>query len=117
MKNLITEKQLEAFDKLAEEGLSFFFDSVRTNVKTLKKKLGPPCFEENDGQEKCNYTWNVVTDTGIPFSIYDWKENRPLDENEYIDFHIGATNEKDSKIAKEALIHFLSYGKDEHPGA
>jgi hypothetical protein len=98
-------------------GTSFHGETIRCSVKTLKEKLGQPVIEENDGFGKVNYRWHLMTDKGYGFTLYDYKHYRPLDEDELVDWHIGAKNANESKICKEALIHFIAYGTDEHPGA
>lgn len=119
MKNLKNSTlDTDLWNSLTPEGTSYFSLDVRATVNQLKSKLGDPLFEDNDGSDKTNMEWNCLTKEGIPFTIYDYKLYQPIRNfDAYIDWHIGARNQKEAKIAKEALIHFLSYGKDEHPGA
>lgn len=72
----------------------------------LRNVLGQPNFESNDGEDKVNFDWIMETEDGEPFTVYDWKEYRQLDENEDIEWHIGGrsgltTGKALSEITKE----------------
>lgn len=95
-------------DKDPQGGTSFFNDTILTTVKTLKSKLGEPCDDNNSGSDKVNFEWRAKTDSGEVFYIYDWKEYRRLRETEKITFHIGASDSKISKKAKQELITILN---------
>ena len=75
------------------EGTSFYGDAFRASVSDLRKILGLPKFENNNGEEKTNFEWIMETESGEVIAIYDWKEYRALDEDELIDWHIGGENE------------------------
>ena len=49
----------------------------------------------------------METEDGEPFTVYDWKEYRPLPEDEVIEWHIGGrsglTTEKALLEIREAL--------------
>jgi hypothetical protein len=118
MKNIFNEpeliKQFDAACNAAEHwGTSYYRDDVRTTVQELSQKLGQPTFDDNKGEDKTNFEWNLLTDAGVPFTVYDWKHYRPLSNTEYVDWHIGARNAEESRICKEALIHFISYGTEQ----
>ena len=70
-------------------GTSYHNDTVTCSVNDLKTILGKPEYEDNTGMDKVNFQWVCQTDNGDIFTIYDWKEYRELDENEYIEWHIG----------------------------
>ncbi len=70
-------------------GTSFHDHTFTATVDDLRNVLGQPKFESNDGQDKVNFDWIMETEDGEPFTVYDWKEYRQLDENEDIEWHIG----------------------------
>jgi hypothetical protein len=114
MKNIFNDEALiEQFNEACQSGTSYHFHDVRTTVQELTTKLGAPSWDDNDGCDKVNFEWQLLTDAGIPFTVYDWKHFRPLKNTEYIDWHIGARNEEEGRICKEALIHFIAYGTEQ----
>ena len=60
--------------------------------------------KEGDGN-KVNFEFEFETEDGLFFTAYDWKEYRPLELGETIEFHIGAKDEMDPKQGKEILQH------------
>lgn len=75
-------------------GTSFHDTTITTTPKILKALLGEPDIEENDGSDKVNMEWVRETDTGYVFTVYDWKEYRPLRDNDMVEWHIGGNNKK-----------------------
>jgi hypothetical protein len=117
MKNTLNDVDLSHkwWDAVAEtEGVFYFKHDVRTTVQELITKLGTPGYDENEGDPKeSNFEWSLCTDSGIPFLVCDKGYDRPLTNTEYVDFQILARNEEESRICKEALIHFISYGTEQ----
>jgi hypothetical protein len=72
--------------------ISFHNTTIKCSVSTLTKVLGEPDYSGNDGEDKVNFEWNMETDNGDVFTVYDWKEYRSLNENEMIEWHIGGTD-------------------------
>jgi len=71
-------------------------------------KLFPNSYHgSNDGQDKTNFYFNLETDNGDLFTIYDWKFYRPLEMDEVIGWHIGAMSEHISLIAKAEILAML----------
>ena len=70
-------------------GTSFHDDVFNASVSDLRKILGTPESETNDGEDKVNFEWVMENEEGEVFTVYDWKEYRVLDENELIEWHIG----------------------------
>ena len=70
-------------------GTSFHGDVFTATVSDLRKILGSPKFEHNDGEDKTNFDWTMETEDGQIFTVYDWKYYRPLEENELVEWHIG----------------------------
>jgi hypothetical protein len=89
-------------------GTSFHDTTIRTTIHTLLKLLGQPTIVDNTGLDKTNYEWEMETDNGDIFTVYDWKEYKILHEHEIIEFHIGGmskaiTEQAKNKIYKEAM--------------
>lgn len=75
--------------KKSVNGTSFHNTVVHATVEQLRQVLGEPACEQNDGEDKVNFEWDMETDSGAPFTVYDWKEYRVLAEDEEIEWHIG----------------------------
>ena len=75
-------------DKSAN-GTSFHNHTFTATVADLRRVLGQPKFESNDGEDKVNFEWVMETEAGDVFTVYDWKEYRSIDEDEDIEWHIG----------------------------
>jgi hypothetical protein len=84
-------------------GTSFHDTVINCSVTTLKKVLGPPKYELNDGEEKVNFEWAMETDSGDVFTVYDYKEYRSLNENEVIEWHIGGHSKVITEQAKREI--------------
>lgn len=88
-------------------GTSFHSTVITTTVAKLRKIVGEPAFEQNDGSDKCNFDWVCRTSTGDVFTIYDWKEYRAIEEDEMIEFHIGGHS---SSVTEQALTELEEAG-------
>lgn len=91
-------------DKSAN-GTSFHDHTFTATVAELRRVLGQPKFESNDGEDKVNFDWIMETEDGEVFTVYDWKEYRQLDEDETVEWHIGGrsgltTGQARSEITK-----------------
>jgi hypothetical protein len=84
-------------------GTSFHDTTIRTTVHTLTKLLGEPTYSGNDGEDKVNFEWEMETNDGDVFTVYDWKEYRVLDEHEMIEFHIGGHSKAVTEQAKNEI--------------
>ena len=83
--------------------ISFHDTVINCSVATLRKVLGEPVNECNDGQDKVNFDWDMETDNGDIFTVYDWKEYRTLNENEMIEWHIGGHSRRVTEQAKREI--------------
>ena len=90
-------------DKGIKAGSSWFGDLIMTTYPKLIEILGQPTFDNNTGQDKTNMEWVCESRDGFVFTIYDWKEYEPLNEEYNYGFHIGGFSEKQTKIAKAEL--------------
>ena len=73
---------------------SFHGSVIKCTVSDLRSILGEPRYQGNDGTDKVNFDWVMETESGDVFSVYDWKEYRPLGENEIIEWHVGGHSAK-----------------------
>ena len=87
-------------------GSSFHNGEVRTTIHDWVGVLGEPSDYENSGEDKVNIMWAGKLD-GIPFTVYDWKEYRVLEEDEDVTFHIGTHSPSDSQLVLNWLINLL----------
>ena len=89
-------------------GTSFHDTIIGTTIHTLNKLLGEPVHVDNTGMDKTNYEWEMETDNGDVFTVYDWKEYRILNEHEIIEFHIGGMSKAITEQAKNEIYDALS---------
>jgi len=88
------------------DGTSFYGITIRASVDQLTKAFGEP-ENNNTGEDKVNFVWDMETDEGEVFTIYDWKEYRPLGRDEFVTWHIGAKSKSDSNVAEREILKAL----------
>jgi len=89
-------------------GTSFHDCTITATVNELKTILGTPEFSDNDGEDKVNFEWNMETDNGDIFTVYDWKEYRAISEDEKINWHIGGKSAAVTIQAKAEITAALN---------
>ena len=89
-------------------GGSFHGTTFTASVSELRKILGEPECEQNDGEDKVNFEWTMETEDGTVFTVYDWKEYRRLKENEMIRWHVGGESEMDTRKALPEIRQALN---------
>lgn len=89
-------------------GTSFFDSTVTASLSDLIAKLGLPDYSDNSGKNKYNFEWVMETEKGDVFTIYNWKEYRPIEEDELITWHVGAYNREISDAAADEINDMLS---------
>ena len=89
-------------------GTSFHDTTFIATVADLRKILGEPQCEQNDGQDKCNFDWTMETEDGTVFTVYDWKEYRRLEEDEDIEWHVGGRSGADTEKALNEIDEALN---------
>ena len=89
------------------DGTSFHGITIRATVEQLTKAFGDPTMDSNWGDDKVNFEWEMETEDGEVFTIYDWKEGRPLRLDEYVVWHIGAKDKSTSNTAERELLKKL----------
>lgn len=87
---------------------SFHGTTIRTTVNKLEQAIGQAQCIYNSGDDKTNYDWDCETEDGDVFTIYDWKEYRPIGPNEMIEFHIGGETKSITEQAKRELLAILN---------
>ena len=88
-------------------GTSFHNDTFKASVQDIINAIGEPSYDGNTGEDKVNFEWELETDEGDVFCIYDWKEYRRVDINEKIEWHIGAKNASVSSDAEYEVMREL----------
>ena len=88
-------------------GTSFHGVEFSATVGDMRRVLGAPTYESNDGRDKVNMEWVFETESGGVFTIYDWKEYIPLRDNQMISWHIGAHGAMTSLEALNELMELF----------
>jgi hypothetical protein len=94
--------------KKSPMGTSFHGTVFNASVADLRKILGEPDMEQNDGRDKVNFEWTMQTENGKIFTVYDWKEYRPLEEDETIEWHVGGHSGEDTEKALNEIAEALN---------
>ena len=94
--------------KKSTGGTSFHDTVVYATVEQLRSVLGEPACEQNDGEDKVNFEWEMETEDGAVFTVYDWKEYRTLGEDEEIEWHIGGHRSIDTQKAADEINNALN---------
>ena len=89
-------------------GTSFHGVTLTTTPQQLIDALGEPQYFSNDGSDKTNMDYSLETEDEIAFTIYDWKEYRPLQMDEKIKFHIGGFSYSQSVEAKNEVLRLIN---------
>ena len=89
-------------------GTSFHDVTIDTTIHILLKVLGQPTIVDNTGMDKTNYEWEMETEEGSVFTVYDWKEYRILNEHELIEFHIGGVSKAVTQLAKSEIYDAIN---------
>jgi hypothetical protein len=82
---------------------SFHGHYFETTKEDLEKVCGPVMYNDDDDSEVVQNEWEMTTEDGTTFTIYDYKEFRSYDDYEKIEWHIGTENRFGSKKAYEAM--------------
>jgi len=83
---------------------SFHGVTFKATVNQLIQAFGQPSMEDNTGEDKTNFEWDMETEAGDVFCIYDWKEYKELDLDRAYNFHIGSIEKSTSEIAKREIL-------------
>ena len=88
------------------DGTSFYDVTIRATVNQLTNAFGDPN-DNNTGEDKVNFVWEMETEDGEVFTIYDWKYYRPLKSDEYVVWNIGAMNKSVCNTAEDEILKKL----------
>lgn len=88
-------------------GTSFHGKTITATADELIAIFGPPSADSNGMGEKTNLEWDLITDDGTVFTIYDWKEYRKLSMDEPVEWHIGSHSKDDSDKVFSTIIRHL----------
>ena len=91
-------------------GTSFHDVTITATPQQLITILGEP--NNNSGDGKVNMEWVCENNDGALITVYDWKENRPINNNEDIKWHIGGRGIKDTLTAKLEILKLLNDTKN-----
>ena len=89
-------------------GTSFYGVTLTVTPQQLIDTLGEPEYFSNNGSDKTNMDYSLETEDEIAFTIYDWKEYRPLQMDETIEFHIGGFSYSQTEEAKREVISLIN---------
>ena len=89
-------------------GTSFHDVTIKASVNQLINAFGEPDYDGNTGDDKVNFEWEMETEEGDVFTIYDWKEYRMIDVNEKIVWHIGSHSRMVAWDAQDEITRELS---------
>jgi hypothetical protein len=89
------------------DNTSFHEVTFRASVNQIISAFGKPTIQDNTGEDKVNFKWDMETSEGDVFTIYDWKEYRELGFDQKVEWHIGAEDQLTSIIAKKEILKAL----------
>lgn len=92
-------------------GTSYHDTTISATVNQLTAAFGEP-YNSNTGEDKVNFVWDMETEDGEVFTIYDWKEYRIISKNEIIEWHIGGHSVEITEKAAEEIEESLSNLQD-----
>lgn len=89
-------------------GTSFYDVTIHETPANMIKLLGEPhCV----GGDKTNMEWEMETEDGTVFTIYDWKNYGGIGMNEVVSWHIGGRSKEDTIKARQELFGHIFNSK------
>jgi len=86
-------------------GTSFHDSVISETLANLISVLGEPNYSGNDGEDKVNFEWEMETEDGDVFTVYDWKEYRSISDHEVIEWHIGGKTKSETEKARQVIFN------------
>mgnify|MGYP003636802870 FL=1 len=83
--------------------LGFHGHDFQAAILDIEKVCGAVMYTDDDIEEQTQNEWEMQTEDGTAFTIYDFKEYREYDKGEKITWHIGAMNRFGAKKGYEEL--------------
>lgn len=87
-------------------GTSFHSCTITATVNELTAILGEPI--TGSIEDKVTHEWEMETEQGDIFTVYDWKEYREIEPDEKINWHIGGKSAGVTIQAQAELITALT---------
>ena len=81
-------------------GTSFYKTTLAASLRLLTQILGKP----KKGFDKSQFEWTMETEDGDVFTVYDWNEDKTIDPDQIISWHIGGKNQLATIKAKEEIL-------------
>jgi hypothetical protein len=82
-------------------GTSFYDVTIKASVNQLINAFGEPDYDGNTGEDKVNFEWEMETEDGEVFTIYDWKTyDVDYTMNELNQFNIGGVESAEEFITE-----------------
>lgn len=89
--------------------VSFYNKTITATLDELIRIIGEPYYNANCGTKTSNYQWFLVTENGIPFVVYDYKERKSLKKDEPVEWRIDTLTRQDTEELLPLLItHLMS---------
>jgi len=82
-------------------------DTTPNSLLDLAKKNNLSYNDYNDGEDKTNFDFSFQAGKDLQFTVYDWKEYRPLDLDREYSFHIGGVDKKSTDKARNILVKLI----------
>lgn len=86
---------------------SFHGVTLKATPQQLIDLFSNSVYEQNDGRDKTNFDFTLETESGKVFTIYDWKEYRPLRMDEVVEWHVGAKSLSVSIEGRDEVVAML----------
>ena len=86
---------------------SFWGVTFYASVNDLLSIFGDPVSVSNDGKNKVNYVWEMETNSGHVFTVYDWKYYRTLAPDETVTWNIGGRDETSTGTALREILEAM----------
>ena len=83
--------------------VSFHGHDFLAAKQDIEKVCGAVMYTDSDITERTQNEWEMQTEDGTPFTIYDFKEYREYDKVEKVTWHIGSGNRFGSKKGYDEL--------------
>ena len=93
--------------KQSASGKSFHGVKFKATPQQLINLFPNSYDEQNDGRDKTNFDFTLETESGKVFTIYDWKEYRPLRMDEVVEWHVGAHDEVTSIEGRDEVVKLI----------
>lgn len=91
-------------------GTSFHDDIIMMSYNDLVKCIGEPNFNELSVDGKTQKEWNITTNDGVFFTIYDYRMSHKISGNRKIEWHIGYSSYNEENNLKSIVLFLKNKG-------